>query len=193
MLATETMRSSFATVKPTTALIDAARLLLQTNQRGLPVLDDDGRLVGIVSEGDLLHRDELGVRPPAGNWLDALLGIEEGGPARERMRALRVATIMTPEPAFVDEDATVDDLVAEMDRRCVAQVPVVCADRVIGIVSRLELVAALERCLSRREENVKTGQSCGRAFADAQLFDADQTAHPTSNSRLPLTIDFHQS
>ena len=79
MLATDVMRSSFATVKPTTPLIDAARLLLQTNQRVLPVLDDDGHLVGIVSEGDLLHRDELGISPPAGNWLEYLLGIEEGG------------------------------------------------------------------------------------------------------------------
>jgi CBS domain-containing protein len=68
MLATEVMRSSFAAVKPTTTLIDAVRLLLQTNQRGLPVLDDNGHLVGIVSEGDLLHRDELGVSPPSGNW-----------------------------------------------------------------------------------------------------------------------------
>ena len=57
-----------------------------TNQRGLPVLDDNGELVGIISEGDLLHRDELGVSPPAGNWFEQILGIEEGGPARERMR-----------------------------------------------------------------------------------------------------------
>ena len=125
---------------------------MQTNQRGLPVLDDNGHLVGIVSEGDLLHRDELGVSPPAGNWFETLLGIEEGGPARERMRTLRVATIMTPDPVFVDEDATVDDVVAEMDRRQVGQAPVVCADRVIGIVSRLELIAALELRLSRKEK-----------------------------------------
>ncbi len=150
MLAAEVMRSSFATVKPTTSLIDAARLLLQTNQRGLPVLDDRGNLVGIVSEGDLLHRDELGVSPPAGNWLETLLGIEEGGPARERMRALQVATIMTPDPVRVGEDATVDDVIAEMDRRQVAQLPVVCADRVIGMISRFELIAALERSLSRQ-------------------------------------------
>jgi CBS-domain-containing membrane protein len=70
---TEVMRTSFATVKLHTPLIDAARLLLETNQRGLPVLDDDGRLVGIITEGDLLHRDELGVSPPC-NWLDGLLG-----------------------------------------------------------------------------------------------------------------------
>ena len=133
----------------------AARLLLQTNQRGLPVLNDDGRLVGIVSEGDLLHRDELGVSPPAVNWLEALLGIEEGGPARERMRALRVSTIMTLEPVCVEEDATLDDVVAEMDRRRVAQLPVVCAEKVIGIISRVELITALEHSLSLTENKTE--------------------------------------
>jgi CBS-domain-containing membrane protein len=151
MRAAEIMRSSFAAVKPNTSLLDAARLLLETNQRGLPVLDDDGRLLGIVSEGDLLHRDELGVNPPAGNWLEEILGIEETGPARERMRALRVATIMTPDPVCVDEQATVDDVVAEMDRRRVAQMPVVSGGKVIGMVSRFELIAALERTLSRSQ------------------------------------------
>ena len=158
MLASEVMRSSFATVKPTTTLVEAARLLLETNQRGLPVLNDAGSLVGIVPEGDLLHRDELGVSPPSGNWFEAILGIEENEPARERMRALHVAAIMTPDPVIVSEDATVDDVIAEMDRRHVAQVPIVCADRVVGIVSRFELIAALERSLSRNEKITELGQ-----------------------------------
>ncbi|HLZ01149.1 MAG TPA: CBS domain-containing protein [Bradyrhizobium sp.] len=155
MLATEVMRTSFATIKPTTPLIEAVHLLLETNQRGLPVLESDGRLVGIVSEGDLLHRDELGITPPEGNWLEMLLGVEEGGPARERMRALRVAAIMTPDPVCVDEDATVDDVIAEMDMRRVAQLPVVCAGKVIGMISRFELITALERSLSRNESREK--------------------------------------
>ncbi|HTO62785.1 MAG TPA: CBS domain-containing protein [Bradyrhizobium sp.] len=152
------MRRSFATVGPTTTLVEAARLLLETNQRGLPVLDQAGRLVGIVSEGDLLHRDELGVSPPSGSWFEALLGIAENAPARERMRALQVATIMTPDPVFVTEDASVDDVVAEMDRRHVAQVPVVSAGEVIGIVSRFELIFALERSLNRNQEITEAGQ-----------------------------------
>jgi CBS domain-containing protein len=152
MRAGDVMRTSFATVKPSTPVIDTARLLLETNQRGLPVLDDEGRLVGIVAEGDLLHRDELGVNPPC-NWLEALLGVEEGGRVRERMRALRVASIMTPNPLCVDENATSDDVVTEMDMREISQLPVVRAGRVIGIVSRFELVAALERSLSRNETN----------------------------------------
>src|ERR1700756_4261086 len=150
MRAGDVMRTSFATVKPSTPVIDTARLLLETNQRGLPVLDDEGRLVGIVAEGDLLHRDELGVNPPC-NWLEALLGVEEGGRVRERMRALRVASIMTPNPLCVDENAPIDDVVTEMDMREISQLPVVRAGRVIGIVSRFELVAALERCLGQKE------------------------------------------
>ena len=157
MRAADVMRTSFATVKPNTPIIDAARLLLETNQRGLPVMDDDGRLLGIVAEGDLLHRDELGVHAPV-NWIEAVLGLEEGGPARDRMRALRVSTIMTLGPVCVDEDASIDKVVAEMDRRGIAQLPVLRANKVVGMVSRFELIAALERSLSRNEANDEVTQ-----------------------------------
>src|ERR1700760_4842791 len=112
MRASDVMLGSFATVKPSTPLIDASRLLLETNQRGLPVVNDNGDLVGIISEGDLLHRDELGVKPHAGNRLEEIIGIEERSPARDRMRSLSVGDIMTPQPVCVDEDATVDDVVS---------------------------------------------------------------------------------
>ena len=154
MRAANVMRTSFATVSPSTTLVDVARLLLETNQRGLPVLDDENRVVGIVTEGDLLHRNELGVNPPC-NWLGVLLGIEEAGRVRERMRALRVSAIMTPNPLCVDQDTTIDDIVAKMDMREISQLPVVCADQVVGMISRLELVAALHRCLSRNEPSAE--------------------------------------
>ena len=74
MLATDVMRSSFATIKPTANVLDAVQLLLETDQRGLPVINDDGDLVGMISEGDFLHRDELGVNPDngLGNVLSAI-------------------------------------------------------------------------------------------------------------------------
>jgi CBS domain-containing protein len=56
----------FATVKPNAPLLDAIRLLLETNQRGLPIIDDNGSLAGVISEGDFLHRRELGVICSAG-------------------------------------------------------------------------------------------------------------------------------
>jgi CBS domain-containing protein len=67
------------------------------------------------------------------------------------MRSLRVSAIITPDPVVVNRDATVDEVVAEMYRRQIAQLPVVCAGNVIGMISRVELIAALERSLGRRE------------------------------------------
>ncbi len=156
MRVTDVMRESFATVKPGTPLIEVARLLMQTNQRGLPVLDEKGELVGIVSEGNLLHRNELGVVPLAGNWLGQFLGREENDSDRRQMHGLLVEEIMTPSPVCVEEDATVDDVVTVMDASKVGQIPVVAAGQVIGMVSRFELIAALERCLRRTEEEVSS-------------------------------------
>jgi CBS domain-containing protein len=153
MLATEVMRSSFATIKPAATVLDAVQLLLETDQRGLPVIDDRGDLVGVVSEGDFLHRDELGISPPSGNWLEALLGIDENNPARERMHTLQVGALMSPSPVTVDADASLNDVIAQMDIYNVAQVLVVSGGAVVGIVSRRELLAALT--LRLREECAK--------------------------------------
>ena len=106
MKAADIMRTWFATVKPGAPLLDAIHLLLETNQRGLPVVDDEGALVGIISEGDFLHRRELGVDYPEGFWLEWLLGKDEGQFARERTRGLRVDDVMSRHPVCVDEGAT---------------------------------------------------------------------------------------
>jgi len=103
------MRRSYATIKPDAPLLDAAHLLTETNQRGLPVIDHDGALVGVISEGDFLHRTELDISPPPGNWLEELLGIEEDTPARRRMRARLVREVMTRDPICVDDEATLDE------------------------------------------------------------------------------------
>ncbi|MCA6105692.1 CBS domain-containing protein [Bradyrhizobium cenepequi] len=150
MLATDVMRTWFATIKPNAPLLDAVHLLLETNQRGLPVIDDRGSLVGIISEGDFLHRPELGVTGPAGFLLEWLVGRAEGHVMRERTQALRVDAVMTRNPVRVDETATVDDIVARMDAHQISQVLVVRGEKVLGLVGRTQLLLALERCLSRQ-------------------------------------------
>jgi CBS domain-containing protein len=147
MNVSDIMRRSFATIKPDAPLLDAAHLLMETNQRGLPVVDRERSLVGVISEGDFLHRTELDISPPPGNWLEDLLGIEEDTPARRRMRARRVHEVMTRDPVCVDEEASLDEVVALMDLRHVAQLPVVCGGSVVGIISRVELLAAVARAL----------------------------------------------
>lgn len=147
MNVSDVMRRSFASIQPDAPLIDAVHLLIKTNQRGLPVVNSEGMLVGVVSEGDFLHRTELGISPPPGNWLEELLGIEEDTPAIRRMRAQLVREVMTPDPVFVDDEASLDEVVALMDARHIAQLPVVCGGSVVGIVSRVELLAAVANAL----------------------------------------------
>ncbi|WP_225162978.1 CBS domain-containing protein [Bradyrhizobium sp. BRP56] len=151
MFALDVMRTSFATIKPGAPLLDAVRLLLETGQRGLPVLDGSGALVGVISEGDFLHRRELGVHWPEGFWLEWLLSREEGRLVRERTRALSVDAVMSRKPVCVDECATVDEIVAEMDKHQILQVMVLRDTRVVGIVGRAQLLLALERILSRSD------------------------------------------
>ena len=151
MNASDIMRRSIATVNPTAPLIDAARLLLETNQRALPVLDG-GRLVGIISEGDFLHRVELGIEAPAKGWLQSLFGAASSSAYRARVRALQVALVMTKNPVCIEEEASVDEVVAVMDQRGISQMPVTCGGILVGMISRAELLAAVERSLSESSE-----------------------------------------
>ena len=147
MRARDVMRSSFAIVKPETSILDAARLLLQNNQRCLPVCDEDQNLVGVISEGDLLHRDELDIQPTTRSWLGSLLASSVEDLSGNKGDGPSVRMVMSKNAVCVDEEASLDEIVGQMDRHRISQVLVVCGSKVIGIVSRFELIAALERKL----------------------------------------------
>ena len=92
----------------------------------------------------LLRRHELGNLP------ESPLGIAGSGAARERTCALGVATVMTPDPVYAGEDAAADNVIAEMDRRRVGQLPVACAEKVIRMIGR---IAALEHSPNQEERS----------------------------------------
>jgi CBS domain-containing protein len=156
MNASDVMRTPFVSIKPGAPLLQAAQLLLETNQRALPVINNNDELLGILSEGDFLHRDELGISPPAEDWLGSLLGLERTGPARARMSALRVEEVMTKDPLCIDDEASLDEVIALMDTRRISQLPVVCGGAVVGMISRVELLKAIERKLRESETPVAT-------------------------------------
>lgn len=151
--ASDVMRTSIAMIRPQSPLLDAAQLLLETNQRALPVVTRDGELVGIISEGDFVHRVELGAAQSTRSrqsWLNALFRPGESRIMHQRMQALRVEQVMTRNPVSIDEEASLDEVVARMDNRNVSQLPVVCGGTVIGMISRAELLMVVERELRRK-------------------------------------------
>jgi predicted transcriptional regulator len=116
---------------------------LQNRISGLPVLDKDGELVGVVTEGDFLRRSEIGTQRRRSKWLEFIVG--PGKLAEDYVHASgrKVEEIMTPDPCVVGEDDTLEKVVDLMERRRVKRLPVVRAGRMVGIVSRANLMHAL--------------------------------------------------
>lgn len=155
MKAAEVMRSPAVSVAPNCRVIDAARLLMETNRRGLPVVDRAGILVGIVSEGDFLRRVELGTGPTDRPWFDAFFGAGESAAAFARAYGRSVDEIMTRDPVCVAPDADLIEAIALMESHHVAQIPVVFEGAVLGMISKAELLAAVAR---RFDQSIRIGQ-----------------------------------
>src|SRR5499427_9444325 len=85
-------------------VLKAARLMLQNRISGLPVIDNEGELVGIVTEGDFLRRSELGTQRQRSKWLEFIVGPGRLAQEYTHSTGRRVEEIMTPEPRTIAED-----------------------------------------------------------------------------------------
>jgi predicted transcriptional regulator len=119
--------------------------MLQNDISGLPVLDVEGRLVGMVTEGDLLRRGETGTMRKRPRWLEFLAGRGKLADEYARAHGRKVVEVMTDDPVSVQEDTPLDEVVTLMETRRIKRVPVVRGTRVVGIVSRANLLHALAR------------------------------------------------
>ena len=137
------MKTPVVSVAPDTRVIDAIRLLLETNRRGLRVINKAGELVGIISEGDFLHRAELGTDRPDRPWFNAFFGPGESASEFAHTHGTRVEEIMTKNPICIDADTDVSEAATLMDNHHVAQLPVVARAAVVGMITKAELLAAV--------------------------------------------------
>jgi CBS domain-containing protein len=124
-------------------ILKAARLMLQNRVSGLPVLDVDGELVGIVTEGDFLRRGELGTQRRRPKWLEFIIGPGRLADEYVHSSGRRVDEIMTTDPFTVSENDTLEKVVEVMEQRHVKRLPVMRGRRMVGIVSRANLMHAL--------------------------------------------------
>lgn len=134
------------TVEPVTPVKDAAKLMAERGVGALPVLDG-GRLVGIVTEGDLIMQDVRVEFPTSFHLLDGLLlyppTVSRFESELKKAVAATVADIMTGDPVTVDADASIEDVATLMVDRNVSRLPVVEGGTVIGIVSKSDIVRTL--------------------------------------------------
>jgi predicted transcriptional regulator len=117
--------------------------MLQRHISGLPVVDQKGRVVGIVTEGDFLRRAETGTQRRRPRWLEYLIGPGRLADEYTRSHGRKVSEIMTADPLTVTEETSLDEVVRLMEKCQIKRLPVIREQQVVGIVSRANLVHAL--------------------------------------------------
>ncbi len=124
-------------------VLNAVNTMLQNRISGLPVVDAQGSLVGMVTEGDFLRRGEIGTQRRRPKWLEFLVG--PGRLADEYVHASgrKVEEVMTTDPVTVSEDDSLETVVELMERRRIKRLPVLRDGKMVGIVSRANLMHAL--------------------------------------------------
>lgn len=143
MRAVDVMTVDPVSISPDASIVEAIRLMLQRKFSGLPVVDSTGALVGIVTEGDLLRRMETGTQRKRPRWIEFLMG--SGRLANEYVHASgrKVHEVMTYEVQTVTEDTPLDAIVQQMERHQIKRLPVVRDSKLVGIVTRANLLRAL--------------------------------------------------
>jgi CBS domain-containing protein len=143
MRASDVMTSNVISVSPDMTVREVAQIFVDNGISGAPVVDPDGHVAGMISEGDLLRRSEIGTEArPRTSWLDLWSASHE---ARDYIKthAMKVRDVMTTDVVTVEPDTSLGEVAGLLETRRIKRVPVTNAGRLVGIVSRANLVQAL--------------------------------------------------
>ena len=143
MKARDVMVAPVITVKSSSTVKEVAQTLVDRRISAVPVIDDAGKLVGIISEGDLMHRAETGTELRYRWWI-RLVGGDASLPADYiKAHARRAADIMTQNVITATPETPLDEIAVLLERNSIKRVPIVREGQLVGIVSRANLVQAL--------------------------------------------------
>jgi CBS domain-containing protein len=143
MRAVDVMTTGVISVQPDASIGEVAKLMLERRISGLPVIDGAGKLVGIVSEGDLLRRVEADTERRRPRWLEMFATNTTLAAEYVKSHAKRVADVMTAPVVTVRDDAPLAEIADLLETKRVKRLPVVRDGKVVGIVSRSNLLQAI--------------------------------------------------
>lgn len=143
MKAKDVMTEDVVSVREDASVESIARLLLQRRISAVPVTDANGRPVGIVSEGDLMRRPETGTDRRPSWWLELLQGSDEHAAQYIKSHGLVARDVMSTDPLTVSENTPLEKVARLLEQEHIKRVPVVRGGRMVGIVSRADLLHAL--------------------------------------------------
>jgi CBS domain-containing protein len=143
MRAHQIMTKYVTTVTPHTSIEDAANIMLRCHLSGVPVVNDDGSLIGIVSESDFLRRSEIGTERKRSPLLRFFAGTGKMATEFVHEQGRKVEDVMTRDPITVNEQTPLSELVELMEKRGIKRLPVMSGRVLVGIVTRSNLLQAV--------------------------------------------------
>jgi CBS domain-containing protein len=143
MKARDVMTVRVITVEPDTSVRDIAKLLIEHKVSGVPVVEKDGTLVGIVSEGDLMRRPESETEHHSPWWLILLLTHEQKVADYMKTHGRRAADVMTKRVITVQDDFTLEKVADTLQKHRIKRAPVMQGEKMVGIVARADLLHGL--------------------------------------------------
>jgi CBS domain-containing protein len=153
MRAIDVMVRDVVTVSPDTDVGDAVKLLAEHDVSALPVLDANRNLVGVLSEADLIHRVEIGTEKHRPWWLEAVTGASTPAEEFAKSHGKKVGELMTTSVVAVSEETPLSEIAALFEHKRIKRVPVVKDGKLVGIVSRANLIQALASVVGRIDQH----------------------------------------
>jgi len=173
MHAQDIMTAPAITASPQASILDVVTLMLENRISALPIVDEGGAVVGLVSEGDLIRRSEIGARDYSSWWLAAVGGKVRLAEEFVKTHGMSAADIMTEDVVIVTADTPVWQIAETLEKNKIKRVPVVSDGALVGVVSRANLLQALA---AQREKLLETPSSDDRNIRDALINTLDSEA-----------------
>jgi CBS domain-containing protein len=183
------MVQDVVTIGPNESVARAARLMTENDVSALPVVDADGRLVGIISEADLLRCEEIDTAARRPWWVETMTPATTLAAEFAKSHGKRVADLMSENVISAGEDASLNEIAAILERNRIKRVPIVRGNELVGIVSRANLIQALasvvvtaeipsDESRSIREELLsRLKRQCWTDFGDRNVIVKDGEVH----------------
>ena len=145
------------TIKPADTVAKAVDLFAKHDISALPVVDDNDTVVGIISEADLVHREEIGTEVQRPWWLEAVTPASTLAKEFAKSHGRRVDEVMSNHVVSASEDTPLAEIATLLERHRIKRVPILRNGKLVGIVSRSNLIQAL--ALPQIVTNTNTGTS----------------------------------
>lgn len=186
MKAADVMVSKVITVGPTTTIQEVASILLANRISAVPVVGEHGELIGIVSEGDLIRRIEVGTERHRSWWLGLLASNRALATEYVMSNARKVADIMTRRVVTATPDTPLGDIATLLEKNSIKRVPIMNDGKIVGIVSRANLVQALASMAKKTKK--KTSVANPRDSEIRKKVISRLNAQPWRPSMLNVTV-----